>query len=236
MRDTIKTTVTCPKCDAAFILKYSPYSREKTHTCSSCGTPIPLPSAIPENDSRPPQLPSQKKQAWWLPYLIGAVGGIVITIVALLNIPTSNTAIPGAANRVANVHSEGETVSVGYMTYSVGPSQWLNRLSELPLPGLRPNAIFLAIEITVRNDDKEPRTIPRFELVDEKGATYETSGSAPFLGDAIGPAYDLNPSVTTKGRILFDVPKERVYRLKLLGGFWSKEDAYIQLNPRPANQ
>jgi hypothetical protein len=38
----IESTVTCPKCDAAYKLKYSRYSREKTHTCSACGEMIPL--------------------------------------------------------------------------------------------------------------------------------------------------------------------------------------------------
>jgi hypothetical protein len=45
----IETTVICPKCDAAFVLKYSPYAREKTHTCSSCGTVIPLPQMTLQN-------------------------------------------------------------------------------------------------------------------------------------------------------------------------------------------
>jgi hypothetical protein len=44
----IETTVTCPKCDAAYKLKYSRYSPEKTHTCSACGEKIPLPEIAPE--------------------------------------------------------------------------------------------------------------------------------------------------------------------------------------------
>jgi hypothetical protein len=44
----IESTVTCPKCDAAYKLKYSRYSREKTHTCSACGEQIPLPEDTPE--------------------------------------------------------------------------------------------------------------------------------------------------------------------------------------------
>ena len=44
----IETTVTCPKCDAAYKLKYSRYSPEKTHTCSACGEKIPLPEKAPE--------------------------------------------------------------------------------------------------------------------------------------------------------------------------------------------
>jgi hypothetical protein len=39
----IESTVTCPKCDAAYKLKYSRYSREKTHTCSACGESMPIP-------------------------------------------------------------------------------------------------------------------------------------------------------------------------------------------------
>jgi hypothetical protein len=60
MHDTIETTVTCPKCDAAYTLKYSRYSPEKTHTCSACGEQIPLPeiTTVPLEPAPSAQMPT----------------------------------------------------------------------------------------------------------------------------------------------------------------------------------
>ena len=88
MRDTIKTTVTCPKCDAAFILKYSPYSREKTHTCSACGEMIPLPELMPPpRENGPQELPGPslfKSLAFWITENRYMFCGTICLLVSLL--------------------------------------------------------------------------------------------------------------------------------------------------------
>lgn len=39
----------------------------------------------------------------------------------------------------------------------------------------KPDAMFLFVDITIRNDEKKARSISPFNLIDENGAEYETT-------------------------------------------------------------
>lgn len=127
---------------------------------------------------------------------------------------------------------EGDTVHVGYTTYRVLQSWWSYNLSDNKFCDQPPNAHYLFVELTVRNDDKKARTVPPLTLIDENGAEYETSSHRFCVEEAIGFLESLNPSVSTQGLIVFDVPRDRNYRLQLSGGYWSTEDAYVHLAPK----
>ena len=49
---------------------------------------------------------------------------------------------------------------------------------------------------------------------------------------SIGVLESLNPSVKTQGFIVFDVPTNHKYKLKVSGGYWSGEDALIEISPK----
>lgn len=138
----------------------------------------------------------------------------------------------GKGSTTVSVRTEGESVHVGYTSYAVWRSWWSNRLSDNQFLDQRPNATYLFVELTVRNNDRKARIVPPLELVDEDGAEYEASSNGWAVEGAIGILESLNPSVSKQGFIIFDVPRERSYKLKLSGGFWSSEDAYVQLAPK----
>lgn len=129
------------------------------------------------------------------------------------------------------VYKTGDSVHVGYTTYAVWKAWWSDRLSNNQFLDQRPNAKFLFIDITVRNNDKKARTIPPFKLIDENGAEYDSDSSAWAVEGSLGLITDLNPSVSKQGFIVFDVPPERTYKLKVDGGFWSSESALIEIVP-----
>ena len=83
---------------------------------------------------------------------------------------SGSTSTPSASEDKASVYKEHATVHVGYTSYAVLGSVWRNHLSDNPLWDQRPDAMFLVVELIVRNDDKKPRAIPPFSLVDEAGA------------------------------------------------------------------
>jgi len=130
------------------------------------------------------------------------------------------------------VYKTGETVHVGYTSYCVWRSWWSNKLSDNEFLDNRPDAMFLFVELTVRNEDKKARTIPPFKLVDENGAEYETSSKAWAIDGSIGVLEDLNPGVKKQGFIVFDTLTGHEYRLKVSGGYWSSEDAFIAVEPK----
>ncbi len=128
-------------------------------------------------------------------------------------------------------YKERDTVNIGYTSYTVWRSLWSEKLSENKLMDETPNAAFLFVELTARNNDKKARTIPPFKLIDENGAEYDSSSKVWRVKDAIGLVEELNPSVEKRGIIVFDVPNNHRYKLKVSGGFWSKDYALIDLFP-----
>ena len=97
-----------------------------------------------------------------------------------------------------------------------------------------PNAIYLIVDLTVGNVDKEQRAIPSFKLVDETGAEYGTSDRAWAAEGSVGLLENLNPSVSKRANVIFDVPQGRTYKLKVSGGFASTENALVDLS-QPTN-
>lgn len=124
-----------------------------------------------------------------------------------------------------------EGFRVGYTSYYIWDAYWSDNLSKNRYLNDRPNASFLFITLSVRNEDTKPRTIPPFKLIDENHAEYETSSKAWAVPGALGIIENLNPNVSKGGIIVFDVPKQHLYQLKVSGGYWSKDDAYVNLVP-----
>ena len=131
----------------------------------------------------------------------------------------------------SKIYQEGDTLKVGYTTYAVWDSWWSKRLSDNKYANEPPDAMYLFVELTVRNDDNEARSIPPFKLIDERGAEYERSDRSWAIDDAIGVLDSLNPGVKKQGVVVFDVPKSHDYKLRVSGGFWSAKEAFIELSP-----
>jgi hypothetical protein len=135
-----------------------------------------------------------------------------------------------AAARSKYEKKMGETLHVGYTAYCAWSAKWSDHISDNQFLDKRANANWLVINMTVRNDDKQARTVPPITLVDEQGREYEASAEAMMTDDAIGVLQDLNPDVSKQGNVVFDVPKGRTYRLKLSGGYWSTDTGFIDLD------
>jgi hypothetical protein len=130
------------------------------------------------------------------------------------------------------IYKEGDDVSIGYTSYTVSQSIWSNHLSDNEFLDQKPDAMFLIVELTVKNNDKKPRSIPPFRLIDENGAEYETSSKSFAMEGSIDVLDSLNPSVQKHGLIVFDIPTNHQYKLKVSGGYWSSEDSFIDLSPK----
>jgi len=120
-------------------------------------------------------------------------------------------------------------MTVGELSFRVLKSEWVETLSAKKVLDKRPDASFLSILLTVRNDGKAPMTIPSFGLIDEGEAEYETFEKGWLIDNWLGRLERLNPGVGRSGVIVFDVPQAHRYRLKVLGGLWSQEYALIEL-------
>ncbi|MBE0534529.1 MAG: DUF4352 domain-containing protein [Phycisphaerae bacterium] len=127
---------------------------------------------------------------------------------------------------------QGETVRVEDLSYTVASSRWSSRLTEDDIFDEEPDAMFLFVEMTVKNDGKKPAEIPEFALVDESGYEYAESEYSALAEGAILSFEKLNPGVTRQGCTVFDVPTGHQYKLQVSGGDWSREAAFIELSPK----
>jgi hypothetical protein len=138
----------------------------------------------------------------------------------------------GIATSAPKPHRQGETVHVGPTSYLVTRSRFSTHVSNNDFLDSKPDASFLLVYMTVRNDDTKARFIPPFMLVDEKGSEYETSSAGVFIEGALGGLDNLNPGVQKSGFVVFDVPETHKYSLKVSGAGFSGDDTLITLTPQ----
>jgi len=143
--------------------------------------------------------------------------------------PASNSG--ATASSEPSVAKTGESFQVGYFSYVVNDSWYTNRLSKNPYLNQAPDATYLFVDLTVRNDDKSSSTVPPFKLIDENGAEYDTSQKAWAGEGSIGLLTSLNPGVAKRAYVIFDVPTNHKYKLNVSGGFLSAAKALVELNP-----
>lgn len=129
------------------------------------------------------------------------------------------------------VYRTGEAAHVGYLQYEVVTSWYSTRLSSNEYLDEPPDATYLFVDLAVANLDNDQRTIPPFKLIDANNAEYGTSDRAWAAEGSIGLLPSLNPSVSKRAYVIFDVPQGRSYKLKVSGGYWSSDDALIELSP-----
>ena len=85
------------------------------------------------------------------------------------------------------------------------------------------------LKLFVYNNDKSASVVPPFKLVDAEGREYEESSKGMLLSNSFGALKNLNPDVSSIGIVVFDVPHDRNYALRVSGGFASSETALIDL-------
>jgi hypothetical protein len=127
----------------------------------------------------------------------------------------------------------GDIVKVGHTSYAISEARWVDQLDKNPVSArAKPDAAFLIMRVWVRNDDARKMSIPQFRLIDENGRAYDRRTDSRNLRGSL-PAYVvLKPSRARDGLILFDVPLDHRYELKLLRDVWTSEHTLVAIQPR----
>lgn len=133
-----------------------------------------------------------------------------------------------ASGSESRVYRQGDQFKVGYLSYVVHGVKWRRQIGRQGIAE-RPNAMFLEVEVSVRNDDSQARMIPSFALLDDDGNQHEQSAKAWRLDNAIDTRETLNPGVIKRGMVLFDIQPRSDYSLIVSGGYWSREIAAVVL-------
>jgi hypothetical protein len=145
-----------------------------------------------------------------------------------VNLHTEQTVEATVVNPVST-YRIGDSFKTGYTRYQVNGIQWKTRLGDAYF-GKTADARYLLVNVQIKNEDRENRMIQNFTLVDEQGATYDETADRMYLGDKSLFLNTLNPGVQKRAVLVFDVPPDHHYQLVLSGGYWTDEDARVQLN------
>ena len=93
--------------------------------------------------------------------------------------------------------------------------------------------LFLVVDITVRNDDNTPSTIPPFKLIQPGGGAngqdQEFEAKETFMDCQLSAVKTLNPGVQKRGCIVFDAPWN-YYNLQFSGGYESGKVANVWIH------
>lgn len=209
---------------------------DQASSCPNCGFPVKEQLQQPPWQPQPKSTQEKEKKKgskWWL--IIVVIVGIFVLFKLVGGSPnniTQTASVESSKTDDRKYYNMGQQVDVGYMSYVAWQAKWSHRLSSNPYLDQKPNARYLIIQITARNNDKKARTIPPFRLIDEDGAEYDTTSNAFILEGALGLLDDLNPGVQKEGFIVFDVPTHHDYKLKLSGGYWSSDEALVEIIPQ----
>jgi hypothetical protein len=160
--------------------------------------------------------------------LVGIVGiGLVlIGMVGGTSAPRSGIAGP-AAGGAQPIHQIGDTIHVGYWTYRVNGYRWTPYIGDGFL-GQKADAEYMIVDLSIRNDDRTESTLPSIVLVDDQGREFEQSSHSFLLRNSFSLLKQLNPTVESRGTLLFDIPPGE-YTIRLSGGFRSSDNALVQL-------
>src|SRR6185312_13217230 len=120
------------------------------------------------------------------------------------------------------VYQMGNPFSVGYFTYVV------NRVTVQSDANRR----FLAVDVTIRNNDDSDTMTPEIELLDENGklcgSTMLAIAKPSYGGNDL--VINLKPEKIYRAYASFEVPIEGKYTLRVSGGLTSGKKALVVLS------
>ena len=183
---------------------------------------------------------SLKSEKWQNDTSVKRIGRLIIIVsVVLLGLGIGSRYI-GRNIRVDKTPREspelkiqkmGQGIKVGYLAFAAWNARWYENSSNNRYLNVKPDFSYLLIEITLRNDSNRRRINPLLILGDDRGFYYEPSKKW-FAG--VGNLYSLgrlNPGVSKDGYIVFDVPRNFHYKLKVSDRYRTNSYALIEIKP-----
>lgn len=143
--------------------------------------------------------------------------------------------VPTSEKNEEKIIGIGQQTEVGNFIYTVERTYFKKSIGDEFL-NQQADGIYLLVTLSIKNISNESRTLDNslFKLTDDNGTEYESStdGSTAleFSGGKSIFLKQCQPNITTKGTLVFEVPKKGEYNLHLSGGFWNGNTAVIRIN------
>jgi hypothetical protein len=133
----------------------------------------------------------------------------------------------------------GDSVTVGNFIYQAGSISYKKTIGN-QMFNKTADGIYLLVPLAMMNHDNKAHTLDNsfFKLTDDQGTTYESSTEGSTTLEMSGGKTlflkQCQPNIATTGTLVFEVPsQDKVYHLKVSGGFWSGATGDITLIEPP---
>lgn len=137
----------------------------------------------------------------------------------------------GCSRTVApdTVHKMGEEVKAGSVVYTVMETEWRSELGE-GLELKAPKHRFLVLRLSIHNAGTREVALPLLQLEGARDTSYMEVSELKGVANSLGLLRILEPGVTLRGIIVFDVPSA-AYRLRISdgGGLEEERTALIEI-------
>jgi hypothetical protein len=196
--------------------------------CAGCGTPAQRGDFPSSPTAASSKIPTRSRAL--------GCGVAVFALLAVMGVCTYSLKEPGQTSSPASQstpqpsearHKCGDDVLVGYWAYRCINASWHGAIGS-QYSRQHPDAEFLVVDIAIRNNDKTASALPPMKLVDNQGREYDESSKGIFIDGSFGMLKNVNPGVSSRGYVVFDVPHGN-YALEVSGGFTSGKSVLIDL-------
>ena len=211
--------------------------------CRECGERVSSKASACPKCGAPVKLQIRNRQYAGIVVSFGALFLFIYGIVAMIGVGSQGVS-PGSARRRVDASSQPkerpiastppatpratpmpppkygmrEWVTVGPWSYFVYGAVWQKSISKNDFTVIEPEAMFLIIQIEVKNTDSNATLIPSFKIVNSQGHKFSVSRDGFQADEAILPMDSLNPGNERRGIAIFDLPLATDYQLKVGGG------------------
>ncbi|MBV5113857.1 DUF4352 domain-containing protein [Bacillus altitudinis] len=142
---------------------------------------------------------------------------------------TSNTGSKNAVtsnekkNDKEKTHKIGDKVAVEDFTYQVNSVTEAKSLQKQYMSDVTTDGKFVIVEVTVKNTGKKGRMVDTemFRLIGKDGTEYKSlATNNMYVNDTDSSFFlkQINPKLSKKGRIAFEVPNEKKFSLQVSSG------------------
>jgi hypothetical protein len=188
--------------------------------------------------------PQKKKMGLGKKILIGFGILILLGVIRAATKDEKNSASAGSSISASNSSSSsssdaeykkvGDQIEVGDFSYVVNKAMYKKTVGG-EYSSKTADGIFLIVNVTFRNNDKEEHTLDNsfFKLTDAAGTEFSSSTEGETALEMSDNATlfmkQCPPHIAKTGYLIFEVPKKDVYDIHLSGGLWSGKTAVVKL-------
>lgn len=131
------------------------------------------------------------------------------------------------------IYSMNEDVKVDYLTYKVTKAETFTEMGT-SMFNKETTGKFVKVYLEITNNAKETKQIftPRFKLVDGQDRQFDRlSDDMMYIADYLELGKQLQPSLTTSGAIVFELPKDSAdLKLSIKGDWVSTTEIKVKLS------